>query len=251
MDSNEIASSVVKLLEKSLFRRRKSKLFLLIGVAAVLVFAGFYIVPQIKDMFSALEDEPPITVINEMTDEEKAELLKHKAIEIKSSVLGEARQRRELLVLERDIQVDSVWESSWGGLDIFKKTKRIVSYGMGYFDIDLSGLNDNHINVDHENSVVTITVPHAILKSISIDESKTEYEDTQRGGMLGFGELKLTAEQQGLLKKAVEDNMRAELEKPEILEQADSAGREAVMGIYQPVISAVSGDYRVDVVIAD
>lgn len=251
MSNNDIISGVAAILEKSLIRRGKSKLYVLLGFIAVLAAVAVYIGPQLKSLLSGAEDTPPIAVINEMTDGEKAELLKNKAIEIKKSVLGEARQRKELLVLEQDIRIESLLESTPGGFDIFKKTKKVVSYGTGYYNIDLSGLDENSISVDNEKFVVTIRAPHATLKSISVDEGKTEYEDTQKGGMLGFGELKLTAEQQGLLQKTVEDNMRAELEKPEMLEQADVAGKASVTEIYQPLISAISDEYHVEVIIGN
>lgn len=251
MSNNDIISGVAAILEKSLIRKRKIKRYVLLGLVGVLTVAAVCIGPQLKSLLFGVEDTPPIAVINEMTDEEKAELLKNKAIEIKKSVVGEARQRRELLVLEHDIKIESVLESALGGFEIFKKTKKVVSYGTGYYNIDLSGLDENSIDVDNENHVVKIRAPHATLKSISVDEGKTEYEDTQKGGMLGFGELKLTAEQQGLLQKTVEDNMRVELEKPEMLEQADIAGKASVTEIYQPLISAISGEYHVEVIIGN
>lgn len=244
--NTDLSSLAVKLLEQKI-RKSKSRIVTIVGLVLVLLAtAVLYLYPQVQELFAA-DEPPPVAVINELTDAEKAELLKNKAIVITENVLGEARQRKELLVLEQDIQVESVWESAWGGLDIFKKTKRIVSYGTGYFDIDLNLLDDARISVDHDKQLVTILIPHAALKSISVDEGKTEYEDTQRDGMFGFGELKLTAEQQGLFRKSVEDDMRAQLTQPEILAQADEAGKAAVLDIYSPIVAAVAEGYSVAV----
>ncbi len=235
-----------KFVKKSMRKNSQTTLLVLAFVVALAVVVGIFVGPTLKDMLNGKEEPPPITVINELTDADKAKLLKDKEIQIKNVVLGEARQRKELLVLERDIQVESVWESTWGGLEIFKKAKKIISFGTGYFNIDLGGIADGNIKVDHEKKVVTILVPHSKLNSISIDEGKTQYEDTQKG-LLSFGELKLTLEQQGLLKKSVEDSMRVELLKPEMLTQADSVGKLMVGEIYQPLVSAISAEYYVDV----
>lgn len=246
----KVGTDIAKqLMKEAMKKKRKSKSLVVLGFFAVIVLAAAVIIgPKLMSMLEP--EQPPVAVINEMTDEEKAEILKNKQIEIQKIVLNESVQRKELLVLEQDIQVESVFESALGGFEVFKKAKKIVSYGTGYFNVNLASLTEDKINVDHDKKTVTVTVPHAYLKSISVDEGKTQYEDTQKG-LLSFGELKLTMEQQGLLKQSVEDSMREELNTPEMLEEADRVGKAMVAQIYQPFVSAISDEYYVQVEIAE
>ncbi len=222
----------------------KRTLYAIAFFAIVAVVVGLAISSRLNEWLAPTS--APVAVIDEMTEEEKAELLKDKKVEIQNIVLGEARQRKELLVLEQDVQVVSLWETTWGNIDLFKKSQEVTSYGTGYYTVDLSGILADAIEVDHGANSVTIHVPHAILKSMSVDEGKTEFGETQRG-LLGFGDIKLTLAQRSALEAAVEESMKEELLKAERLTEADTTAAQKIAEIYQPLINAVAPGFVVQV----
>ena len=243
---NGSAPAVVVIKERSRGSLRwKITLFVALFIVVAGVVIGLMVGGQVKAWITP--PDPPITVINELTDEDMATILKGKSLQIQNIVLGEARERGELLVLEQDVSVTNLWESAWGNLEIFRKSKEVTSFGTGYYTVDLAPLAADAIVVDHTYQTVTITVPNATLKSISVDEERTEFGETQHG-LLSFGEIKLTLEQRSLLQAAVEENMRGHLNQKEVLVKADNLAVEKVKEVYQPLISAM-GDYTVIVIL--
>jgi len=177
--------------------------------------------------------------------------LGYTAADFQDAVLGAASEHKELIVMEQPLEVSTtLTKAGLANLEIFSKTKTITYHGTGVYTVDLNSFSKENINVDEDSKTVTITIPHAQLQYINPDLEATEFEDTEKG-LLAFGDLSLTTEQQNELQKAVEDSMREELEKEEILAQADEFAKLKTWELFQPLVSAVSPEYVVQIEISD
>lgn len=166
-------------------------------------------------------------------------------IDFTNAVLGEAREQELLVVYEQDVAADTKVSDAFLNWDIFKKTKVIHSYGKGAFTVELSGVASDAIAVDTDKKTVTVSLPRTTLRYLEIDANKTTFEDTEHA-LLGFGDITLTQEQQQKLDEEIRSAMIAELTTDESFQKADDAGLKKVQQMLQPVISSVSGEFRVN-----
>ncbi|MBR2802396.1 MAG: DUF4230 domain-containing protein [Erysipelotrichaceae bacterium] len=209
---------------------------LLIGFLAGSYLTGSGLINLGEKVESVKED------VDEMLDEG---FLGYTAADFQNAVLGAASEHQELIVMEQPLEITTtLTKAGLANLQIFSKTKTITYYGTGVYTVDLKDMDPAHIKVDNENKFVTISIPHTVLQYINSDLDKTEFEDTEKG-LLAFGDLSLTTEQQNELALSVENSMREELTQPERFAQADEFALLKTWEIFQPLISAVSPQYRV------
>ena len=100
--------------------------------------------------------------------------------------------------------------------------------------------------IDEENKIVKIYINHAVLQYTNIDYDNMKFEDTEKG-LLSFGDISLTMEQQNTLEKSVIDSMNDTLTKSSIMNQADEFAKMKTWEIFQPLVSAVSQEYIVEI----
>ena len=220
----------------------KKKKFPLVPVIMVVVIAVLAILawPRISAMLFPQPEPHTITQLSENT------IMNNTRTEFANVILGEAREKQELVVWEQDVEVESAITQSLANLEIFSKTKVIHSFGTGVYTVNMGKVDENAITVDTGARVVMLTIPRPTLQYITKDLEKTEFEDTQRG-WLGFGEVKLTQEQQNLLERSIEDSMREQLEDPGCFADADKAALLVVYDVYAPLISKIDGSYTLKV----
>ena len=207
----------------------KTVVFVVIGLAivALLLFIAW---PRLSAM---LFPEPEPTTAVELSE---SAIMGNTTAEIGDAILGEARQKQELVVWEQDVQVDSEISQALANLAVFSKTKTVRSFGTGVYTVDMGQIDESSIAVDEQARTVTMSIPHAQLQYITKDLEKTEFEDTQHA-IFGFGDVKLTQEQQNLLEQSIEESMRAELESAECFADADEAALLEVYNVYAPLIT--------------
>lgn len=167
------------------------------------------------------------------------------------AVLEKASQHQELIVMEQPLSISTtISKAGLGNLAIFSKTKNVTFYGTGVYTVDLSHIDSDHMTLNEDEKTLYLKIPHASLQYINPDLQRAEFEDTQ-SGMLAFGELKLTAEEQNLLERSVEDSMRERLIQDDIMKNADEFAILKSWEIFQPLITAVSPEYRLEVLFED
>ena len=210
---------------------------IVIAIIAVLAFLAW---PRISAMLFPQPEPHTITQLSENT------IMNNTRTEFANVILGEAREKQELVVWEQDVEVESAITQSLANLEIFSKTKVIHSFGTGVYTVNMGKVDENAITVDTGARVVTLTVPRTTLQYITKDLEKTEFEDTQRG-WLGFGEVKLTQEQQNLLERSIEDSMREQLEDAACFADADKAALLVVYDVYAPLITKIDSSYTLKV----
>ena len=169
------------------------------------------------------------------------------AVDFTNAVLGEATQHQELIVMEQPLEINStITKSGLGGWAVFSKTKDVTYAGTGVYTVDLKDIDEDHISVDIDNKLVTIYINHTQLQYVNIDYDNMKFEDTEKG-LLSFGDITLTLEQQNTLEKSVQDSMREILMKEELFKQADEFAKMKTWEIFQPLVSAVSPEFRVEI----
>lgn len=174
-------------------------------------------------------------------------VLGYTAVDFQDAVLKEASRHTELVVMEQPLEISTtVTKAGLANLQIFSKVKTITYYGTGVYTVDLSQLKKDKIVVDAEKKEVKIVIPHSCLQYIEPDLDKTEFEDTEKG-LLSFGDIKLKTEDQNRLMQAVRDSMKERLTKEDVFEQADEYAQMSTWQIFQPLISAVSPEYTVEI----
>ena len=167
-------------------------------------------------------------------------------MDFEEAVLGAASEHSELIVMEQPLSINTtITRSGLGNLAIFSKVKDVTYYGTGVYTVDLSRIDAGHIRLDEFNRRVNILIPHAVLQYVNPDLEKTEFQDTEKG-WLAFGDIKLTAEEQNELEKSVHAAMEERLNEDDLLIQADEFAILKTWEIFQPLITAVSPEYTVE-----
>jgi len=175
------------------------------------------------------------------------EIMGYNDMEITQAILGEVRDRDQLIVMEQDIEVQTEISQALANIPLFEKTKTIYSYGTGAYGIDLSALTEGAITYDHDRKEVIVQIPHAALAYVDPDFTKTKFGDTEKA-LLAFGELKMTQEQENVVNKEIEDTMRLKLNTGNRLAVADLKAVQRVKALLGPIVEGIDEDYQLKVV---
>lgn len=235
-----VVDSAAKSAKKGELKVSPKTAFFAIAAVVIVALLLFIAWPRLSAM---LVPQPETHTAVELSE---SAVMGNTSAEIGNAILGEARQKQELVVWEQDVQVDSEISQALANLAIFAKTKSVRSFGTGVYTVDMGKLDESSIDVSEQAHTVTISIPHAQLQYITKDLEKTEFEDTQHA-ILGFGDVKLTQEQQNLLEQSIEDAMRVELESDQCFADADKAALLVVYDVYQPLITQIDDTYTLEV----
>ena len=174
-------------------------------------------------------------------------LIGYTAVDFQDAVLGEASRHQELIVMEQPLEITTtVTKAGLQNLRIFSKTKTITYFGTGVYTVDMAVLDKDHVRVDETKKQVTIIIPRTCLQYINPDLDKTEFEDTERG-LLSFGDLKLTTEDQNRLLQAVYASMEERLVSADLFGMADEFAQMSAWQMFQPLVTAISPEYTVEI----
>ena len=170
------------------------------------------------------------------------------ALDFKNVIMGKVVEHQELIVMEQYVNVETtITKAGLANLSIFSKLKNVEYSGKGQYTVDLSKIDEDHINVDMDNKIVYITIPHAKLQEVILDVNNIQFEDTEKG-FLAFGDLALTAEQQNDIEVSVKQTMTEALDTKELYAQADEYALNQTWSIFAPLVSSVSEEFEVEMV---
>jgi len=218
-------------------RTRATKRLVWCLVLVVLLCASVYFSPEISKYVSYLRQGEPVSQVT-------GEIMGKKTITIRDAILGESTEKESLIVLEQEASVESELSTSIADMKIFKKAKTIYSYGTGVYTVDLSGLDKEKIEVNSDLMTVTVKIPHAMLSYVNIDVDKTSFDETAKG-LLAFGDIKLTQEQQKVLSQEINAEMTRSLSTEEMLSKADTAALKSVKTFISQIVSALAPEYSI------
>lgn len=111
---------------------------------------------------------------------------------------------------------------------------------------------DDDITVDNETKAVTVNVlsPELNTDSISIDHDKTQIFDEERG-LLAFGDLKLSQEQQNDYDKEEISKIQEKLNEQIYLDEAAKYAKTNITDFLQPIVEGVSPEYKLNIVVKE
>ncbi|MDD4445088.1 MAG: DUF4230 domain-containing protein [Eubacteriales bacterium] len=206
------------------------------ALAFLLLVSSLYLFPQFKASLG-LKDLP--TSFDEMRADK---VMGYKTVEIRDSLLSESRRAEYLIVMEQDVSVDIEVSQMLWNIPLFEKTKVIHAYGMGVFGIDLTDLKQEAVQVDHNIREVVLTLGETKLLYVENDHEKTTYEETEHA-LFAFGEIRLTAEQQTVVNKEIQDAMKEALALVSTGLETSKSARKAAEAFYEPLIGALAPGY--------
>ena len=219
---------------------------LIIIAVMMLILPRMSLEDKIKGL---IEVEAPVE--NHDMTLENTGILGYTVADFQDAILGDSSKLKELEVLSYKV-ADAVVITDTGllNLKVFTKTQLITYHGTAVYSIDLSKINKDSIKMNEENKVITLAIPHATLKPINIQASDIEFGDTEKG-LLAFGEVKLSPEDQANIQVEAQNKMEEKLVEENIADEADRFGKMAVWEIYQPIITNVSPEYSLEIIFTD
>lgn len=128
--------------------------------------------------------------------------------------------------------------------DFMKKTQNVSYTGTGYFVVDLDHLTADDVVQDRESRTVTIRIGHAYLQSIEIDPNKIIIDDVKES-LLARGDIKLTVADCNAIEKELRERLEEQFNTAANGQEADKFALKMVQEIYEPVVRAIDGRYRV------
>lgn len=218
------------------------RLIVLATLVVVIIVLLAIFLPKAKESLK-IEVELPETLSGLLPDNKMG----YNKIQFQDAILGETREKSELVVLEQDVEVSTEISQALANIALFEKTKTLISYGTGIYAVDLSGIGAAQIALDEEARLVTVVIPHATLAYVNFDVTKTESGQTKRA-LFGFGDIKLTTEQMTLIETSVDAAMREKLGSPEALLAADERALKRVSELLDPLVKSVAAEFSVVVV---
>lgn len=169
------------------------------------------------------------------------------AVDFKDAILGEASQHQEIIVMEQPLEIaTTITKAGLGNLSVFSKVKNINYAGTGVYTVDMKSFSEDNVEVNEDDKKITVKIPHSTLQYTNIDYDSVEFEDTEKG-LLAFGDLSLTTEQQNTLEQSIVSAMKEKLETEELLSKADEFAKMSVWNMFQPLVTSISPEYILEV----
>lgn len=170
-------------------------------------------------------------------------------VDFQDAIMQKELDKSELIVMEQPIDVTmSITESGFANWEIFSKTKQITFHGTGLFTVNMADLSKYDIELDKETKTVTIYIDSAELSYVNINLEETEFEETDKG-LLSFGDINLTPEQQQQMEVQVKQIMTRKLDIDSYKDLANGYAEVNIWKIYYPVVNHVDKDYNTLVVV--
>jgi len=203
----------------------------------VCISFGFYIGYR---LFVAPEKSKETWVVPNLQDASKKFITEE-------TLVSQIHQKQELITLEIDMTEKVTLDDSWGNLEIFKKVQSINYVGTGTYVIDLSTLKTENITIDNKDKKITVKSAAPTIKGVTVKEEKTEYQ-TPDNGLLRFGEIKLTPEENQMLLRNVKDKMLKKMAEQEFFSQATTSSKSTLIGLIQNIIqNETKNSYNIEI----
>lgn len=135
------------------------------------------------------------------------------------TLINEVRNVNKLIPLEVELSETVTVDNTYFNLDIFKKVKKITFYSNCSYSIDFSTISDSDIILNKETNEININIPTPQIYAIDIDESRTEYENTELG-ILRFGEVTLSSDDLKIVYDKLYDSFYSKMNNPDFYRQA-------------------------------
>ena len=135
------------------------------------------------------------------------------------SLVSDIKQTTKIIPLELELSESITIDKSWGDFDVFKKYKKITYKANCSYTVDLSELSTSNLTIDKDKKEVILKLPSPEVYKITIDHSKTLYEETTTG-LLRFGEINLSSEEYGLVEREITNDIESKMNGAELYNKA-------------------------------
>ena len=225
-------------------------LVLKVAIPALIIIAVLmFIIPKVSltgSIKGIFEVDKPVED-RDLTIENHG-FLGYTAADFAEAVLKDRTQLRKLSVTSYKVSdAATITVEGLAKLKMFSKNQIITYHGTAVYTIDLSALTDDCIILDENNKTVTLMIPHAQLEPINIQAEDMEFGDVEKG-LLAFGSIKLEPGDMAKIQSEAQAKMEQKLLYDNISAEADRFAKMAVWELYQPIISSVSSEYRLNVI---
>lgn len=173
------------------------------------------------------------------------------AADFAEAILGETKQVKKMEVYEAKISdVATLTDTGFANIKFFTKTQVITYNGTAIYTVDLSELNENSLEYDETNKIVTLYIPHAVRENINIPSEEIQFDDPERG-LLAIGKMSVTPEDMAKVESEAKSKMETKLDELKENENADRFAKLSVWETYQPFITKVSPEVQLEVEFRD
>ena len=162
----------------------------------------------------------------------------------KETLVSDIKQKQKLITTEVELKETITVDNSWGDWTIFKKIQNINFVGTGIYSVDLSNLSSKSLDI--KNNIITVTLPYPAVEMINTDPDKTSYEKTDNG-ILRFGEIKLSTEDQQLLQKTVESKMKDKMLETQYYDTAISNSEKSMVNLIKSIVNSTNPSYTIKI----
>lgn len=187
----------------------KFKLMVILAFSALLITSGVFIGNKFKPTVKQYKSMP-------LSPEDNKSALK---FQLQESIVNGMSKKMEFIPLEVDLTEKIIIDESWGQLAVFKKLQNIEYFGKGIYAIDLSTITKDSVIVDTTNNAITLYISKPFVKTCSLQEEKTLFQSTEKG-LLRFGEITLTSQEQMAINKEVNERMMERMKDKELNSKA-------------------------------
>lgn len=221
------------------------KTLILLILIAVVVFMAYRFNNFTGNLKELVERDVPVEE-RDLTLENHG-ILGYTAADFQEAILGDSEQLKKLEVYTIEVsEAVNLVDTGLANLKVFSKTQLLTYKGIATYTVDLGQLSKDDISLDEEKMTVHLRIPHAVQETININEDDIEFGDVDRG-VLGFGKISTTPEENKEVVAEARNKMEEKLEKEGTINTADRFAKMSVWEIYQPIIDKVTTGYSLEV----
>ena len=180
--------------------------------------------------------------------EGEEDVMGYKDSEITEMIATENRELKQLIVYEQDIKASMDITDMFLNIEWFKKKQTVQLEARAEYIVDLSKIRNQDVTIDRAEKRITVIIPRAELKTVNIDFTKTTFDDIERN-IFGWGDIKLTPEQQNEVEKDLQEALFAEASGSPYLASADMAAMRQVEAVYRKILKNLDSSVEIAAVL--
>lgn len=207
---------------------------------SVLVLAALFVYFTVSNLFG-------FRLFPEKHEGEE-DVMGYKDSEITEMIATENRELKQLIVYEQDIEASMDITDMFLNIEWFKKKQTVHLQATAEYIVDLSRIRNQDVTIDRAEKKITVVIPRAELKTVNIDFTKTTFDDIERN-IFGWGDIKLTPEQQNEVEKDLQEALFAEASGSPYLASADLSAMRQVEAVYRKILKNLDSSVEIAAVL--
>lgn len=246
--SEEVVSEIKKEMPKFSLGRKYNLIKDVVSIVLILVVVVFGI--KLYKSFEINKTEVAPVEEHDLTLENDG-ILGFTVADFEDAILGTASKKALLIVDEQELSVPSViTQTGLFNLGVFTKNQSVTYYGIGQYTVNLETITKDSISVDEESNTVIVKVPHPELHNVIFDTKKTVFGSSEKG-LLAFGEIKLTVEEQNKVEQEAVKKLEERALESDCVEKANKYAMYVLRDFFEVAIGEVTETYKIKIEFSD